>query len=238
MGETNSTSGPHPAAAPTADTRLTVAVAEDHPVMREGLAALLAGEGGFTVVGSAGSARDTRALVARASPHVLVMDLMLAEDDGLALIKDLAAVAPALRLVVFSLHPEDIYAERCLRAGAHGYVMKREPVATLFRAIREVAAGGISVSPRVSAAVLGALAGHARKPAGTEAQLTDRELQIFRLVGLALPTRTIAEKLGISVKTVEAHRENIKNKLGLDTAAALTARAAHWVNQSDRTPFA
>lgn len=229
MGATVSSTG-------STATRLTVAVAEDHPVMREGLAALLAGEGGFAVVGSATSARDTRALIARTPPQVLVMDLMLAEDDGLALIKDLAAVAPALRIVVFSLHPEDIYAERCLRAGAHGYVMKREPVATLFRAIRDTAAGGISVSPRVSAAVLGALAGHARKPAGTATQLTDRELQIFRLVGLALPTRAIAEKLGISVKTVEAHRENIKNKLGLDTAAALTARAAHWVGDAERTP--
>jgi DNA-binding NarL/FixJ family response regulator len=216
----------------TAATRLTVAVAEDHPVMREGLAALLAGEGGFTVLGSAGSARDTRTLVERTAPQVLVMDLMLAEDDGLALLKDLAALAPALRLVVFSLHPEDIYAERCLRAGAHGYVMKREPVATLFRAIRDVAAGGFAVSPRVAAAVFGALNGHARKAAGAESQLTDRELQVFRLVGLALPTRTIAEKLGVSVKTVEAHRENIKNKLGLDSAAALTARAAHWLQEN------
>ncbi len=215
-------------------SRLTVAVAEDHPVMREGLAALLAGEGGFNVLGSAASARDTRSLIARTPPHVLVMDLMLAEDDGLALIKDLAALAPAVRLVVFSLHPEDIYAERCLRAGAHGYVMKREPVATLFRAIRDTAAGGISVSPRVSAAVLGSLAGHARSPAGTEAQLTDRELQVYRLSGLALPTREIAEKLGISVKTIETHRENIKNKLGLDTHAALVARAAQWVRENQR----
>jgi DNA-binding NarL/FixJ family response regulator len=159
------------------------------------------------------------------------MDLMLAEDDGLALIKDLAAVAPDLRIVVFSLHPEDTYAERCLRAGAHGYVMKREPVATLFRAIRDTAAGGIAVSPRVSSALLGNLSPHARKPAGTELPLTDRELQIFRLIGLALPTRTIAEKLGVSGKTVEAHRENIKNKLNLDTAAALTARAATWVRE-------
>jgi len=117
-------------------------------------------------------------------------------------------------------------------------VMKREPVATLFRAIRDVAADGISVSPRVSATVLSGLTGHARKPAGAEAQLTDRELQVFRLVGLALPTRTIAEKLGISVKTVEAHRENIKNKLSLDTAAALTARAVHWVSDSERASSA
>lgn len=213
----------------TAAPRLTVAVAEDHPVMREGLAALLAGEGGFTVTGHAASARETRTLAERAPPQVLVMDLMLAEDDGLALIKDLAALSPALRIVVFSLHAESVYAERCLRAGAHGYVMKTEPVSTLFRAIRDVAAGGIAVSPRVSAAVLGSLSGHARQPAGGEAQLTDRELQVYRLSGLALPTREIAEKLGVSVKTIETHRENIKNKLGLDTHAALVARAAQWV---------
>lgn len=225
---------PMGAPATTENSPISVAVAEDHPVMREGLASLLAGEGGFTVTGHAASARETRALVERTPPQVLVMDLMLAEDDGLALIKDLAVLAPALRIVVFSLHPEDVYAERCLRAGAHGYVMKREPVATLFRAIREIAAGGIAVSPRVSATVLGGLAGHARKAAGAEAQLTDRELQVFRLVGFALPTREIAEKLGISVKTVETHRENIKNKLSLDSAAALTARAAHWLRENER----
>jgi DNA-binding NarL/FixJ family response regulator len=218
-----------------ASNRLTVAVAEDHPVMREGLATLLAGEGGFTVVGQAASARETRALIEATPPQILVMDLMLAEDDGLALIKDLAALVPALRMVVFSLHPEDVYAERCLRAGAHGYVMKREPVVTLFNAIRTTAAGGIAVSPRVSASVLSGLAGHARKAAGAEAQLTDRELQVFRLVGLALPTRTIAEKLGVSVKTIEAHRENIKNKLGLDSGAALTVRAAQWIGTAERT---
>jgi DNA-binding NarL/FixJ family response regulator len=173
----------------TAPPRLTVAVAEDHPVMREGLAALLAGEGGFTVVGSAASARETRSLVERTAPHVLVMDLMLAEDDGLALIKDLAALAPALRLIVFSLHPEDIYAERCLRAGAHGYAMKREPVAPLFRAIRDVAAGGIAVSPRVSAAVLAALRGLAHYLQSTALLLDDTTLGALctRLTAVAQP---------------------------------------------------
>lgn len=211
----------------------TVAVAEDHPVVREGLVGLLARNGGFTVAWSAASAREVRAGVERAAPGVLVMDLMLGEDDGLALIKDLACLRPDLRVVVFSLHPEETYAERCLRAGAHGYVMKREPVETLFRAIREVAAGGLVVSARVTAAALGALHGGARKPpkAGAEATLTDRELQVFRLLGLALPTRGVAEKLGVSVKTVEAHRENIKNKLGLQSGAELVARAALWVRE-------
>ncbi len=209
--------------------RLSIVVAEDHPVVLDGLASLLEREGGFTVIGRAATAPALRTTIAARIPDVLVTDLMLGEHDGLALLKDLAALAPALRIVVFSLHAEDVYAERCLRAGAHGYVMKTEPVPTLFRAVRDVAAGGIAVSPRVSAAVLSSLHGRARQPAGGEAQLTDRELQVFRLTGLALPTREIAEKLSVSVKTVEAHRENIKNKLGVDTHAALVARAAQWV---------
>ena len=124
----------------------------------------------------------------------------------------------------------------CLRAGACGYVMKREPVEQLFHAIREAAAGNIAVSPRVANALMAGVAGHSLRPGGSEARLTDRELQVFRLVGLALSTRAIAEKLGVSVKTVEAHRENIKNKLGLDTAAGLTARAAHWVGETEWPP--
>lgn len=215
--------------------RLAVVVAEDHPVVLDGLASLLEREGGFAVIGRAGTAPALRALIAARPPDVLVTDLMLGEHDGLALIKDLAALAPVLRIVVFSLHAEDVYAERCLRAGAHGYVMKTAPVPALFRAIREVAAGGIAVSPRVSAAVLGSLQGHARQPAGGESQLTDRELQVYRLTGLALPTREIAEKLSVSVKTIEAHRENIKNKIGVDTHAALVARAAQWVRATETT---
>lgn len=202
--------------------------------MREGLVALLSREGGFTVIGHADSASNVRAQIARQPPQVLVMDLMLQEDDGLALIKDMATLAPAVRIVVFSLHAEEVYAERCLRAGAHGYVMKREPVETLFRAIRDVAAGGISVSSRIAATVLGALSGRPRKPGGITAPLTDRELQVFQLIGHAFPSRDIAKKLGISLKTVEAHRENIKNKLNLDTGAALVTRAAQWAVEQDR----
>jgi len=213
--------------------RLRVAVAEDHPVVRAGLVKLLRDEGGFAVTGEAGTAREVRTLVEKTPPQVLITDLMLGDQDGLALIKDLAVQAPAVRLVVFSLHPEDVYAERCLRAGAHGYVMKREPVELLFRAIREVAAGAIFVSPRISATLLGSLSGAARKPAGAYAQLTDRELQVFRLIGHEFTSRQIAEKLGVSVKTVEAHRENIKNKLGAESGAALVVRAAVWVRDNE-----
>lgn len=197
--------------------------------MREGLARLIADEFGFQVAGSAATARELRSLVARQPLHVLVMDLLLDDTDGLALIKDISGLVPALRIVVFSDNPEDLYAERCLRAGAHGYVMKRDPVATLFRAIRDTAAGGIAVSPKVSSEVLGRMMGRAARPVGAVGILTDRELQVFRLVGRGRTTRSIAENLGVSVKTVEAHREHIKAKLGLDSHAALVAKAAQWL---------
>ena len=162
------------------------------------------------------------------------MDLMLRDDDGLALIKELVAQNPKLRILIFSLQPEANYAERCLRAGARGYLMKQEPVETLFAAIRTVAAGSICLSPQMAGILLGSLSGAARKPAGAYAQLTDRELQVFRLIGLGKSSRDAAQQLGISLKTVEAHRENIKNKLGLDTAGALVARAAVWVREGER----
>jgi DNA-binding NarL/FixJ family response regulator len=201
--------------------------------MREGLARLIADEFGFAVCGTAANAREVRALVSRQPPQVLVMDLMLEEADGLALIKEVTALAPALRIVVFSNQPEHIYAERSLRAGAHGYVMKRAPMATLFRAIRDAAAGRMAVSPQVASHVLGVLMGKARQPTGMIATLTDRELQIFRLIGLGWRTRTIAENLGVSVKTIEAHRENMKTKLDVDTHTALVARAAQWLRASE-----
>ena len=218
------------------DSRSTirVIVAEDHPIVLEGLSTLLVSEGGFKVEGSATDRRGLMTLAEKTKPDVLLMDLMLRDDDGLALIKDLVAQHPHLRILVFSLQPEANYAERCLRAGARGYLMKQEPVETLFAAIRTVAAGSICLSPQMAGILLGSLSGSARKPAGAYARLTDRELQVFRLVGLGKSSRDAAQHLGISLKTVETHRENIKNKLGLDSAGALVARAAVWVREGER----
>jgi len=221
--------GPHSPSAP-----VRILVVEDHPVVREGLAGLLEREDGFAIAGRAGSTREARTLAPACAPDVILLDLMLHDEDGLTLIGELTTLAPAARVLVFSLQPEEIYATRCLRAGAHGYVLKQEPLSVLYDAIRTVAAGGIHVSPPVNAAALAGLRGAAPRPATPEAALTDRELHVYRLTGLALPTRTIAEKLGISVKTVEAHRENIKNKLALDTHAQLVARAAQWVQTGRR----
>lgn len=199
----------------------------------EGLAGLLERQGNCTVVGRAATPAETLALAETTAPEIIVLDLMLGAADGLALIKDLRTRSPAARILVFTLQSEEIYAERCLRAGASGYVMKKEPVAELYAAIRTLVAGNLRFSPRVVEAVMAAALGRPRAaPGHAVTQLSDRELQVFRLTGLAVATKEIAAQLGVSVKTVEAHRENIKNKLGLPNHAALTARAAAWLRDT------
>ncbi len=217
---------------PGRNPRLAVAIADDSPAMREGLARLIADECDLAVTGSAATGSELRALISRQPPVVLVMELMLGDDDGLALIKDLLDISPELRIVVFTVQPEEVYAERCLRAGARAYVTKRDAVGTLFHAIRETAGGGILLPRGIASSVLNKTNGRSRPSTGIAAQLTNRELQVFRLAGLALPTRAIAAKLGVSIKTVETHRENIKNKLALESHAELVARAAQWLRES------
>jgi DNA-binding NarL/FixJ family response regulator len=212
--------------------RVTVGIADDSPAMREGLARLIADECDLMVAGSAASAAELREFIRRTPPAVLVMDLVLHEADGLALIKDLMVLQPGLRIVVFTAQPEEIYAERCLRAGARAYISKRDAVATLFRAVRQVAEGGLMIPATVSLNLFGLDAGQGRPAGGLAGSLSDRELQVFRLAGLGLPTREVAGKLGVSVKTVETHRENIKNKLALGSHAELVARAAQWLRES------
>ena len=215
--------------------RMSLIIADDCPAMREGLARLIADECDFVVVNSAASAAELRSCIAQQSPRVLLLELTLGEDDGLALIRDLLNTAPKMHIVVFTFQPEEVYAERCLRAGARAYVSKRDPVASLFRTIRRVADGEIVIPASVSQAMVGPRKTKAPAPTarGMVAQLTDRELQVFRLVGLAQPTREIAAKLGVSVKTIETHREHIKDKLSLQSHGELVARAALWVREND-----
>jgi DNA-binding NarL/FixJ family response regulator len=209
--------------------RPRVLVVEDHPAVREGMAALLERHGGASVVGQAETPLEALARAVELEPDVIVLDLMLGAADGLALIKDLGNQVPSARVLVFTLQPENVYAVRCLRAGARGFVTKNEPVATLYAAVHTLARGGMHFSPTVTQAVLESAQGLAPRARGSVVTLSDRELQVFRLTGLATPTREIAAELGVSVKTIEAHRENIKNKLSLHTHAELTARAAAWL---------
>jgi DNA-binding NarL/FixJ family response regulator len=212
--------------------RTTVVIADDCPAMREGLVRLVADECDLAVSGSAATGTELRALMGRQRPVVLVMELMLRDADGLTLIKDLLALAADLQIVVFTDQSEEVYAARCLRADARAFVGKREAVTVLFNAIRHTAAGGIVVPTGVSSSVFTAPSTKGKIAEGIAGLLTNRELQVFRLSGLAQPTRAIAEKLGVSVKTIETHRENIKNKLNFGSHAELVARAAGWLRES------
>lgn len=213
--------------------RLRVYIADDSPAMREGLARLISDECDMAVTNSAATAAELRQIVAATPPDVLVMDLRLGDDDGLALIEDLIGAVPALRIVVFTAQPKEVYAVRCLQAGARAFVGKRDAVGLLFRAIRDLAGDSILMPAGIATRTAAKTAG--KKPAASAlaAQLTNRELQVFRLVGQALATKAVAAQLGVSVKTVETHRENIKNKLGLDSHAELVARAAQWLREND-----
>jgi DNA-binding NarL/FixJ family response regulator len=162
-----------------------------------------------------------RARILEADPDAVVLDLMLKDGSGLELLKALLEEFPHLRVLVLSMHDQRVYAERCIKAGARGYLMKEEASDLVIQALRTVAAGGIFLSPSLSRP-----GPNARAPLET---LSDREMRVFELVGAGLPTRVIAERLALSDKTVEAHKANIKKKLAIEHAAELAKVAREWV---------
>ncbi|HWA27977.1 MAG TPA: response regulator transcription factor [Lacunisphaera sp.] len=213
--------------------RLRVYVADNSPAMREGLARLISDECDMAVVNSAATAAELRMIVSGKPPEVLVTDMVLDDVDGLALIQELLGIAPQMRIVVFTGLPGEVYAARCLQAGARAFVGKRDSVSQLLRAIRDAADGSIVLPSGVSDRNAAELTGRKQAVPSLASELTNRELQVFRLVGQAMATKAVAAKLGVSVKTVETHRENIKNKLGLDSHAELVACAAQWLREHD-----
>ncbi len=208
-----------------------VLVVDDHPIVREGIAQLLGGQADLCMAGAAASAAAARTAVRDLQPDVVVVDISLGRESGLDLVRDLTGEQPGLPILVLSMHDEEIYARRALRAGARGYIMKHEGADLLLQAIRTVLAGDVFVSQRITASLLRTLSTGAAEPAGgggPVAELTDRELQVYKLIGEGLSTHDIARALHLSSKTVESHRLRIKQKLGLASAAALVAHAAQW----------
>lgn len=209
--------------------RATIVVVDDHPIMRRGLTALLDCEPDLEVRGEAASAQSALQVVAQQAPDLVIVDLGLDGSDGLDLIKAMRARHPLTRMVVLSMHDESVYAERALRAGAHGYVSKQQMGDTLLTAVRRALAGEIYMSAALGARLaqryIGAGAALADSPV---AALTDRELTVFRLIGQGQTTRQIALALHLSIKTIEAHREHIKHKLALESGAALARCATLW----------
>lgn len=211
--------------------KMRVLLIDDHPMIRQGLASLINEEANLMVCGEAGSSGQALDLVATLKPNLAIVDISLGEQDGIELIKQVRAQHPEVQLLVLSMHDEGIYAERALRAGASGYVMKVEAAERVMAAIRCVLSGKIYISEKVTDQMLHRLATRRKDAWSSKSpieRLSDRELQIFRLLGAGVRVREIATQLFISVKTVESHRVNIKEKLGLKTSAELLRYAIQF----------
>jgi DNA-binding NarL/FixJ family response regulator len=210
-------------------------IVDDHPMMRSGLAALIDNEGDLKVCAQADNAGQAITAVSKQKFDLALVDISLPDKNGLELIKDIRALSPELPVLVVSMHDELIYAERVLRAGARGYIMKQEGGEKFLRAIRQVLSGSVFVSEKMSARILENLSGPQPGNASSPVRrLSDREFEVFRLIGQGVPTGDIATRLRLSVKTVEVHRANIKVKLNVTTATELVRYAVRWLDSQER----
>jgi DNA-binding NarL/FixJ family response regulator len=208
----------------------SILIVDDHPMMRQGLAALINNEPDLTVSAEAADAQQAMAAISARQPELVIADITLPDKSGLELIKDIQALHPGLRVLVVSMHDESLYAERVLRAGGRGYIMKQEGGRKLMEAIRCVLSGKVYVSEKMSARILELLSGgRGAATASPVERLTDREFEVFQLIGQAKGTREIAAKLHVSIKTIEVHRLHIKEKLELKTAPELLRFAVRWI---------
>jgi DNA-binding NarL/FixJ family response regulator len=206
-------------------------IVDDHPMMRNGLAQLIDTEGDLKVCAEADSAGQAITAVTKQKFDLALVDISLPDKSGLELIKDLRALHPELPILVVSMHDEMIYAERVLRAGARGYIMKQEGGQRFLQAIRHVLAGQVFVSEKMSAHILENFSGGPDRTSGSPVRrLSDREFEVFQMIGQGVTTGEIATRLHLSVKTVEVHRANIKQKLNLSTATELVRYAVRWLD--------
>ena len=214
-----------------AETKTRILIVDDHPIAREGLGNLIRQTGDLTVCGEAADAEHSVAMIVELKPDLVVVDISLPGRSGIELLKDIHAMKPEPPILVISMHDESLYAERALRNGARGYMMKQECGTRLIEGIREVLAGKICVSRNAS---LNLLEKFSAKPVSDSksplAKLSDREFEVFRLLGEGMATQQIGKRLNVSVKTVETHRMNIKAKLGFKTANELISFAARWIS--------
>ena len=215
--------------------RRRVLIVDDHPIVRKGIAQLLAQEDDLEVCAEAEGYTDTLRAIETASPEVVLLDLSLQGAGGLDLLKTVHERRPRLPVLVVSMHDESLYAERALRAGARGYVMKHEAPDRIVAAVRRILSGGIYLSESMSSRLLArAVTPRAAASASPVSDFSDRELEIFQLIGKGVGTRQIAERLHLSIKTIETHRAHIKDKLGVATAPELVRHAVQWAQQEGR----
>jgi len=211
------------------NSQRTVFIVDDHPVFREGLVGLVNREPGLTVCGEATNAPEALTGIERLKPDLALVDIGLPGRSGLELVKDIRAVRRDTAILVISMHDETLYAERVLRAGGGGYLMKQEGPEKIVQAIRCVLAGQIYLSGKMSSRILDAFSGQTNRSSSPIARLTDRELEVMQLIGHGKDSHAIAQQLNLSFKTVDAHRGHIKEKLQLTSGIALICYAARWV---------
>lgn len=209
-----------------------ILVVDDHSVVRHGLSMLLQKEQDLSVCGEAGTFDEALAAAEELHPEIALVDITLKDRNGLDLIRAWRKDLPGLRAIVLSMHDEAEYADRALRGGARGYVMKEDADEVIVTAIRKVLAGEVYVSPAMSTRLISQISDDGEESSGgggAVASLTERELEIFSCVGAGLSSRQIAEKYQLSERTVEVHRANIKKKLGCENAAQVLREAVRWV---------
>lgn len=216
----------------TKQARARIFLVDDHPLLRKGLADYISDEPDMIVCGQAGTAREALAGIEQTKPAVAIVDISIPGRDGFELIKDIKARCHGTQVLVLSMHDESLYADRALRAGARGYVMKSAPAEEFIDAIRKVLRGEVVVGKRAMSRFLQQMT-HVNASPGTSAleQLSDRELQVLRLIGEGCSRKQIATELNLSVKTIETHRANIRQKLGLTNANDLLYHAIEFVRE-------
>jgi DNA-binding NarL/FixJ family response regulator len=209
-----------------------VVLVEDHPMFREQLAHLINKQSDMAVCAEVNNAGEALAVINREQPALAIIDITLKDSSGLELLKDLRAQEIKVPVLMLSMHPESLYAERALRAGANGYITKEEASAKVMTAIRQVLAGEIYLDPRFMKRVVSKILVNPRNNSAAPIErLTDRELAVFELIGEGRTTREIGLRLRVGVATIETYRARIKEKLGLENAGQLHARASSWVHE-------
>jgi len=217
------------------ETKTQILLVDDHPVVRDGLTMIINHQQDLNVCGSADDAHNAFKAIAELKPDIIVADISLKNSDGIELTKSIKAKYPKLPVVVLSVHDESVYAERALRAGARAYLMKEVASENIVNAIRTVSKGEIYVSDTISKKFLHKIAGDKTVKTKTSIEnLSDREFEIFRLIGEGYKASQIAKKLHLSIKTVETYRGRLKEKLNLDSAGELLQYSIKWTKSEDR----
>jgi DNA-binding NarL/FixJ family response regulator len=206
-----------------------IVVVDDHPIVRQGFVLLINQEADLEVVGQAEDPSAALTIISATKPDLVLVDLSLKNGDGLEMIKDLSRLYPELLMLAVSLHDENVYAERALRAGAKGYIMKSEATDSVMIAIRQVLSGGFFLSAKMNERLLIRLTTAGKQDTiDPMARLSDREFEVFQLIGQGYDTRLIAESLCLSIKTIETYKSHLKTKLDLKNSTELMQRAVEW----------